>query len=292
MTPQGSLVLAGAAATFAAIGLYGFFSRMRRDRAVADTPLVRVRSAAQGYVKVVGRAQPPSGTPAAAPLSRRPCVWWDFRVDEEQGRDQKGRANWVNVERGTSVEPFALVDDDAQCLVGPVEAEVTPTVSNSWYGESPRPSGPPPSVSVGRGHFRYLERLLAVDAHLCVVGAFRSQSETGDVSTAIAAKLHEWKQDQKTLLARFDADHDGVLNAAEWEMARAAAVKECQAQNLGSPIARVSVISQPTDGRPFMIAPMTPDRLERREKFRAWGYFVFGFACILVCAWALSGALS
>ncbi len=264
---------------------------MRRDRAVADTPLVRVRSAAQGYVKVVGRAEPASGTPAAAPLSGRPCVWWDFRVDEEQGRDQKGRANWVNVERGTSVEPFALVDDDAQCLVGPVEAEVTPTLSNSWYGDTARPFGPPPAVSVGRGNFRYFERLLAVDARLCVVGAFRSQSETGDVSTAIAAKLHEWKQDQKTLLARFDADHDGVLNAAEWESARAAAAKECEAQNLSAHIARVSVISQPTDGRPFMIAPMTPDRLERREKFRAWGYFAFGFVCILVCAWALSRAL-
>ncbi len=292
MTPQGAQVLAGVAAIFSAVGLYGFFSRMRRDRAVADTPLVRVRSAAQGYVKVVGHAQPASGTPAAAPLSGRPCVWWNFRVDEEQGRDQRGRSNWVNVERATSVEPFALVDDDAQCLVGPVQAEVTPTISNSWYGDSPRPSGAPPVVSVGRGRFRYLEQLLAVDAHLCVVGEFRSQSETGDVSAAIAAKLHEWKQDQKTLLARFDADHDGVLSAAEWDRARAAAAKECEAQNLSSHIARVSVISQPTDGRPFMIAPMTPERLERREKFRAWGYLSFGFACILVCAWALSRALS
>lgn len=291
MTPQGAQLLAGVAAVFAAIGLYGFFSRMRRDRALADTPLVRVRSAAQGYVKVVGDAQPSSGTPTSAPLSGRPCVWWDFRVDEQQGTDKNGRPNWVNVERATSVELFTLVDDDAQCLVGPVQAEVTPTLSNTWYGDSPRPFGPPPAVSVGRGNFRYLERLLAVDAHLCVVGEFRSNSETGDVGTAIAAKLHEWKQDQKTLLVRFDADHDGVLSAAEWETARAAAAKECEAQNLSSHIDRVSVISQPTDGRPFMIAPMTPERLERRESFRAWGYFAFGFASILVCAWALSRAL-
>ena len=55
MTPQGAEVLAGVAAAFAAIGLYGFLSRIRRDRTVGDTPLVRVRSAAQGYVKVVGR---------------------------------------------------------------------------------------------------------------------------------------------------------------------------------------------------------------------------------------------
>ena len=52
MTPQGAQVLAGVAAVFATIGLYGFLSRLRRNRAVGDTPLVRVRSAAQGYVKV------------------------------------------------------------------------------------------------------------------------------------------------------------------------------------------------------------------------------------------------
>jgi len=293
MTPPGAQVLAGVAAAFAAIGLYGFFSRMRRDRAVADTPLVRVRSAAQGYVKVVGRARPASGTPTAAPLSSRPCVWWDFRVDEEQSTDEKGRRNWVNVERATSVEPFTLVDDDAECLVGPVQAEVTPSIRNLWYGDLPRPTGPPPSVNTAllRGRYRYQEQILAVGAQLCVVGEFRSHSETGDLSTAIAAKLHAWKQDQKTLLTRFDADHDGMLSPAEWERARAAAAKECEVQNLSSAIARVSVISEPTDGKPFMIAPTTPERLERRERFRAWGYFAFGLACTLVCAWALSRAV-
>src|SRR5262249_40058080 len=102
----------------------------------------------------------------------------------------------------------------------------------------------------------------------------------------------DWKQDQKTLLARFDADHDGVLNAAEWEAARAAAAKECESQTLGADIARVSVISKPVDGKPFMIAPLTPERLERRATIHAWGYFAFGFAWILVCGWALTRAFS
>jgi hypothetical protein len=294
MTPQGAEVLAGVAAVFSALGLYGFFSRLRRDRVIEDTPLMHVRSAAQGYVKVVGRAQAAEGSPAAAPLSGRPCVWWGFQVDHQVGTDNKGRPNWVNVEQGTSVEPFALADGDAQCLVGPVQAEVTPTVYNTWYGNSPRPTTPPPppkTFTRVTGSYRYQEQILAVDAQLCVVGEFRSDSETGNVSAAIAAKLHEWKQDQKTLLARFDTDHDGMLNAAEWDAARAAAAKECEAQNLSSSIARVSIITKPTDGKPFMIAPLTPERLERRERFHAWGYFAFGFACILVCVWALSRAL-
>jgi len=294
VTPQGAQVLAGVAAVFAALGLYGFLSRIRRDRAVADTPLVRVRSAAQGYVKLTGRAQPASGTPTAAPLSGRPCVWWEIRVDEQGGTDEKGHRNWVELEHRISIDPFLLVDEGAECLVGPVQAEVTSTSYDIWYGNSRRPSGPPPpaNMPVHVGQYQYQEQIIATDAELCVVGEFRSHSQTGDATGAIAAKLHEWKQDQKTLLARFDADHDGELNAAEWEAARAAAARECAAQNLAADIARVSVISKPIDGRPFMIAPLTPARLARRESFHAWGYFAFGFAWILVCAWALSRALS
>lgn len=295
MTPQGAQVLSGVSALFAGVGLYGFLTRLRRDRAVADTPLMRLRSAAQGYVKVMGRAQPPSGTPTAAPLSGRPCVWWDFRVDEQTGTDDKGRATWVNIERATSVEPFVLIDEDAQCLVGPVRADITPTASNIWGGSTPRPDGlPPPGINAVHhaGPYRYQERILGVGTHLCVVGELRSQSETGNLSAAIAAKLHEWKQDQPGLLARFDADHDGMLNAAEWEAARAAAAQECEAQKLSAHIDRVSVISDPADGRPFMICPLSPEQLEKRERHRAWAYFAFGFAWILVCAWALRSALS
>jgi hypothetical protein len=263
MTPQGAQVLAGVAAVFAALGLYGFLSRMGRERAVGDTPLVRVRSAAQGYVKVVGRAQPLSGTVTAAPLSGRPCVWWDIRVG-------------------------------AECLIGPVQAEVTPSSCDLWYGSSRRPDGPPPpaNTAVHAGQYQYQERIIAAGAELCVVGEFRSHSESGNATAAIAAKLHEWKQDQQTLLARFDADHDGVLNAAEWEAARAAAASECDLQSLSGGISRVSVISKPIDGRPFLIAPLTPERLERRESSHAWGYLLFGCAWIVVCAWALSRALS
>ncbi|MGB6604051.1 MAG: GIDE domain-containing protein [Steroidobacteraceae bacterium] len=293
-TAQHFEILAAIAGALALFALYRFFARLRTDRAVADTPLVHLRSAAQGYVKVVGVSRPPGAAPTAAPLSRRPCVWWDFQVAEEH-RDSKGRKYWDTVERATSVEPFVLADEDSQCLVGPVHADVTPTLHNVWYGNSSRPMNAPPLESTAlfsSGPFRYTERLLGVGAQLCVLGELRSQSETGDVSAATAAKLHEWKQDQKTLLARFDADHDGVLSAAEWDAARRAAARECEGENLGSNIQRVSVISEPADGRPFLIAPMSPEKLERRERYRAWLYFAFGLACVLVCAWALSQALS
>jgi len=49
---------AAALAAIACWALYKFASSLRRDRLLEDTPLVKIRSAAQGYVKVYGRAKP------------------------------------------------------------------------------------------------------------------------------------------------------------------------------------------------------------------------------------------
>ncbi|HYL01032.1 MAG TPA: GIDE domain-containing protein [Steroidobacteraceae bacterium] len=285
---QNPALIAAAAGVGALLCLYGFFRRLRRDRLLADTPLVHIRSAAQGYVKVQGQARPAGAAPTAAPLSSRPCVWWEFRIAEQQ-RDSRGRVEWRTVESATSVELFVLAEDEAQCLVGPVGAEVTPSRVNTWYGNTSRPGGGPPAVNTAllMGPYRYTEQLLEVGAQVCVAGELRSHSETGDLAAATAARLHEWKQDQQRLLERFDADHDGRLSAAEWENARRAAAAECETQKLQSAIQRVSIVSEPADGRPFLISPLGPGRMERREQRMAWLYFGLGLVCVWVCAWAL-----
>jgi hypothetical protein len=286
-------LIAAAAAAVAVFSLWRFFVRLRRDRVVADTPAVRIRSAAQGYVKVNGRAQPAGAAPTTAPLSSRPCVWWDYDIAHQE-TDSKGNSHWHQVERATSVELFVLIDDDgARCLVGPVTAEVTPTDKAVWYGALPRPSGPPPTESslLHIGEWRYTERLLGVGTPLCVMGELRSHSEVGDVNAATAQKLRDWKQDQQTLLARFDTNHDGRLDATEWEAARRAAASEAQAQTLGSGIERISVISEARNGEPFLIAPMNAAQLEKRERRYAALYFAVALIGVWVCAWALSHTL-
>jgi len=285
-------VIAAAAAVLALFALLRFFVRLRRDRLVADTPAVRIRSAAQGYVKVTGRAVPAGPDATAAPLSSRPCVWWAYEIAQQQ-RDSKGNAHWHTVESAASVELFALVDDDgARCLVGPVTAEITPTVRNVWYGATARPAGRPPQSNplLHSGGWRYTERLLGVGERLCVMGELRSHSELGDVNAGAAAKLHEWKQDQRSLLGRFDLDHDGKLDAAEWEAARLAAARESQTRTLQSAISRESVISEPANGEPFLIAPLTASQLERREQLFAGLYFLLGLIGVIVCGWALGHA--
>jgi hypothetical protein len=277
------------AALLAVFALYRCFVRLRRERLVADTPVMRIRSAAQGYVKVTGKALPDAPIPTTSPLTGRPCVWWSYEIAERQ-RDSRRGTRWSTTDSETSVELFVLSDGDAQCLVGPVKAEITPTVHNVWYGSEDWPSDPPAAAVnplLPSGKWRYTERLLAVGAELCVMGELRSHSETGDINTAVAAKLHEWKQDQKTLLARFDADRDGKLDAAEWEAARSAALTELQSQQRHAPIARVSVISQPLNGEPFLIAPLNGAQLVTRERRFAALDFALGLLGVIVCAWAL-----
>ena len=130
--------------------LYRCFRNLSRNRLVSDTPLVRIRSAAQGYVKLFGRAAAVNGQPLAAPLSSRPCVWWRYQV-EQRTRNGKGETRWETIDSGRSIDLFVLADGDDSCLVGPVNAEITPTTRNVWCGDLPRPvTAPSPRRCSGR----------------------------------------------------------------------------------------------------------------------------------------------
>ncbi|MBS0366667.1 MAG: hypothetical protein JSR67_12680 [Proteobacteria bacterium] len=282
---------AAIAAAAAALFLTLLLRHLRRGRLVSDTPTARIRSAAQGYVKVSGRALPAGPEAQRAPLSGRACVWWDYRIDCEQRDTRDRHLRWEMSESASSVELFALQDGDARCLVGPVQAEVTPTVSNTWYGSSARPLSPPPPPGgapvLRLGDWRYTERLIEVGAHLSVMGELRSRSETGDVAAAAQALLREWKQDQGALLARFDTNHDGRIDAGEWDAARRAAAAAAQGRTLTQDISRVSVISLPVSGEPFLIAPLSSRQLGNRERLYALLYLLLGLASVWACVRAL-----
>jgi hypothetical protein len=273
--------------------LYRSLLSLRRDRLVADTPLVKIRSAAQGYVKLCGRAGPAADNALVSPLTSRPCVWWRYNIDQKF-RNSKGQTRWESIDSGCSIDLIVLNDADAQCLVGPVNAEITPTTHQVWYGAEARPMGPPDSAGglLQLGDYRYTESLLSVGDRLSVLGELRSQSELSSGDSAAAALLKHWKQDQSTLLARFDKNHDGRIDAAEWEVARQMAVNESLTQSVKTPITRLNVVSQPTNGEPFLIAAMDDAHLIRRERLHASLFFILGLMSVISCAWALEYAHS
>jgi len=51
-----------------------------------------------------------------------------------------------------------------------------------------------------------------------------------------------------------------------------------------------SVISEPANGEPFLIAPLSASQLEKREQLFAGLYFLLGLAGVIVCAWAIANA--
>jgi hypothetical protein len=91
------------------------------------------------------------------------------------------------------------------------------------------------------------------------------------------------------LLARFDADHDGVISAAEWDRARAAAREQVVvAAGARAAAPGINVLAQPADGRAFMLAASDEQTLARRLRRRA-AVGVAGFvACCSALTWMLT----
>lgn len=298
MTQQGNFpgfaLLAALCAAATAYAVYRFFVSVRRDRFTADTPVAHIRSAAQGYVHLEGAAGPPPEGPISAPLSGLPCVWWDYRIEHRTSAAAGSRNNeWCVVDSATSVAPFSLRDHDGECLVGPVGADVTPTSHETWYGDAARPACLP-GVE-GRGwrpdcDYRYTERVICPGAHLTVLGELRSHSAVESIEQAVGKLVVEWKHDQGTLLWKFDRDHDGQLNAQEWEAVRTAAREQVEA-SLGSKEQRVSVVGQTTHGEPFLIAPLDSKHLVKREEQHAAFALAASVVLALLTAWAAQKAL-
>jgi len=269
------LALAGSAAYF----LWYALKAWRENRLVADTAASRVRSAAQGYVELLGRGLPMPKGQTHAPLTGLQCTWWRYKIEDRASR----RSGGTTIDSGTSEGPFILDDGTGQCLIDPRGAEVFPKAATVWYGDSEWPLARIPDgqgffgkladAMIPKGRYRYTEHRLEPHEMVCALGAFRTPGGAGIESPddAAAQLLHEWKKDQKALLARFDRNHDGLLDAGEWDQARAAA----QQQALDGVIARspqppgMSVLSKPEDGRAFLLSASDGRSLSRRLRRNA-----------------------
>jgi hypothetical protein len=255
------------------------FKAWRKNRIIEDTPTSRVRSAAQGYVELSGSGEPLPNSPNNAPLTGISCTWWRYKIEQ---RRYTGRSrSWCTIQSDTSVAPFLLDDGTGRCLIDPRGAEVLPSARDVWYGPSEWPEIRIPN---GTGLFgwlvdtfvtdkyRYTELRLQPREQLYAIGAFRS---LGGISienpdAAIADLLRAWKQDQASLLARFDGNHDGTLSSEEWEQARAAArrqVLENRMSEIRPP--SLNVLAHPADGRAFLLAASDGESLAQRFRRRA-----------------------
>lgn len=284
--------LIAAAAVTACAGFVAAFVYLRRARLIEDTPTSRVRSAALGYCELEGEAATMAGEPILAPLTLTPCAWFRYSVEQrEHGSGGQG-ARWRMLRRGTSDGLFLLRDDTGACVIDPEGAVVTPSASHVWYGDTPTPlPGVPPGRLRG-GRYRYREERIQDGDFLYAIGELKSSggADGPGRAEAVRALLAAWKRDQGRLLARFDANRDGLVDAAEWERARAAAEHET-ATELRRQLAEPAVLlmSRPNAaGRPYLLSSLPPRRLARRCKLIAATSFAVFLLTGVLLWWLLN----
>jgi len=273
---------------------YRGFSRLRLARLIEDTPTSLIRSASQGYVELEGRAVALPGAPVYAPLSGRPCVWYEYTIDHLETRWYRGRRRsaWVRLEGARSEAIFALDDGTGQCVIDPEGADIQCSHSISWHGHERYPYNTPPGHSDLFGSYRYTERLIEPDDPLYVLGWFKSMRDPaqGGLRARTRELLLRWKRSPGQLLERFDLNRDGQIDQHEWEIVRRQAEKEALRAQGDTAEAKgpVHVLSRPPRGGiPFIIAGETQEVLSsgfRRRAIATLFLFVLGCGAI---AWAL-----
>lgn len=264
---------------------YGIFYFIRRARIIEDTPTSRIRSAPQGYVELKGRTRYLVGQAIEAPLSKRPCAWYRFTVERKQSNNfqSSSRTSWRTVEKAISERPFECVDETGSCIVDPRGAEVHTLHKDVWYGGSKWPTHGPDQKQAwfSASDYRYTELRLHDNDPLYAIGEFRTIDPGkvhNNMSEAISAVLRTWKQDQSTLLERFDANGDGRIDLGEWELVREAAEKKVLEQRLEqAPRPSINLMTKTNDfRRPYILATDSQSGLASSFKFKA-------IACALGC---------
>lgn len=262
-----SLLLAGLAVFLLRKGLDAFW----RLRTIADIPTAKVRSAPQGYVELAGHALARSDA-VSGPLTRLPCVWYRFTVEERKRSGKKD--HWVTLDSGEARDPFLLDDGTGRCLVLPAGAELHCRARDVWFGAARHPSGPPEHEwLVFARRYRYTEERIVDGEPVYLLGRLETPRRGPCERERLARHLlSAWKRDPERIRS-FDRDRDGEISVAEWEEARAQArgvadraERRVQAE---PPLPRVQRTDDPR--HPFVISTLGERALLRRLRLWALG---------------------
>jgi hypothetical protein len=252
-----------ALAVVAVISLIGWTSDYRRAREMDDLPTSQVASAAQGYVELLGRAEPLPDAPKVSPVSGQPCCWCVYVKYEKESLYK-----WRLVDWGGIGERFLLIDDSGTCEIISEGADVLTNVHRKWR----------------EGRFRYEESLLPPGSLLYAIGQFATVGGAAGPqrreSEYVSALTGIWKKDPEKLKARFDTNRDGVVDLVEWAAARKEAKRVVRERLAAPPAAReeAHTLSRPPDGRLFLLASAMPDGVRWRYSLASLLHVVVFFS--------------
>jgi len=150
-------------------GIVGYRDGIQRMRHASDTPTSKIHSAAQGYVELKGtliraRNQPP----LMSPLSHTPCLWWEYKIEENDGR------KLYHIEEGSGSVWMCLADETGQCFIDPSNAHITAHQRKIWDVKIHERHHTPLGKAQKPGTYRYTEHLLLAEHDVYALGYFRS----------------------------------------------------------------------------------------------------------------------
>lgn len=163
------------------VGFFFAFKNMHNKRIIEDTPTSKIRSAAQGYLELVGHGYLMEGLPVISPLSGTTCTWYEYKVEE---RHHNGKnSEWKTIRKGISDELFLIKDETGQCIIDPEGAHVTVSRKEVWFGKTSSPILGSLPTRKKRGFFtslivnnkyRYTEKLLFSGESLYAIGLYKT----------------------------------------------------------------------------------------------------------------------
>jgi hypothetical protein len=298
-SPEGFWIVIAVSSVFAGISFYLCFRNLFRYHVIADTPTSKIRSAAQGYTELEGIADLLPGEPVYAPLTKQKCPWFEYKIEQRTTsyRYGKRQTQWDTIEQLTSQAIFQLKDSTGICIIDPDGATVTPSVSQTWYGNNRDNTNPMHRATASSwlttGEYRFSESRIQAGDQLYAIGAFRSCDGLSDLSSSreqVRDLLNAWKRDQKQLLERFDQDGDGQISMQEWQNARAQAEQDVyQTRHQESKQPQFHVLEKPQNKQqPFILSTVHQGKIIARYRLYA-GLSALGFLALgAIITWALT----
>ncbi len=258
-----------------------------------DTPTSKVRSAAQGYVELVGRSKSMDGPPIISPLTNTVCTWYRYSVEEIHDKHTR------TLESGTSDNLFYLLGATGRCVVDPEDAIVKPTIKKVWYGSrNARNSAFGFSLlsSLSTG-YRYTEERMHDNDPLYAIGEFSSIGGSNtefNTQAELKNMLATWKKTPEFLLENFDKNKDGEIDIDEWDVVRKVAlkvVKKNQTKTKAEPM--IHLLSKPKNtNKPFILSTKSQRVLIRTYRMYATGSLAVFFITGVVAVWMVGSRFS
>ena len=272
-------------------GFFLAFNTVQRKRIIEDTPTSKIRSAAQGYVELVGNGQLMEGQPIVSPLTGTTCTWYEFKVEE---RRQTGkRTEWKTIKKCISDELFLIEDETGQCIIDPEGAYVTVATKDFWYGNEVTPLRGPSNTQKnnflsgftgGFRRYRYTEKRMHSGESLYAIGLYKTVGGAGiklDVNEDVRELVREWKSDTDTLMKKYDTNNDDEIDLHEWQKVREDAYKQVvKKHSEQQTLPPINIMNKTNDKRrPFILSAIEENDLTRRLHI----YSVLSISVFIIC---------